>query len=194
VTTVQLAANINTERLGTVADGISKLLIVMDSNNTLQFSIDGTSSNNTTKGVLDSFEESSETSTQYSSVIVKPEALNNNRSVVVAVYTPPDHIALPATSDHDSIQILLNGTRDPRLSFDLYRVPIVLVHGIWVNSKLSWIDTGFTSTLNANGFNYTFADFQAHNSETFDLHSNPKIGNYGDNHRICRIYMFYNYM
>jgi hypothetical protein len=178
------AANINTERLGTVADGISKLLIVTDSNNTLQFSIEGTSSSNTTKGVLDSFEESSETSRQYSSVVVKPEAVNNNRSVVVAVYTPPDHIALPATSDHDSIQILVNGTRDPRLSFDLYRVPIVLVHGIWVNSKLSWIDTGFTTILNANGFNYTFADFQAHNSETFDpyavkIKDGKPFGNYG---------------
>lgn len=181
---VSLAAKNNTERLGTVADGISKLLIVMDSNNTLQFSIEGTSPNNTTKGVLDSFKESSETSRQYSSVIVKPEAINNNRSVVVAVYTPPDHIALPATSDHDSIQILVNGTRDPRLSFDLYRVPIVLVHGIWVNSKLSWIDTGFTTTLNASGFNYTFADFQAHNSETFDpyavkIKDGKPFGNYG---------------
>src|SRR5918999_5997528 len=91
-----LAASIDTERLGTVADGISKLLIVMDSNNTLQFSIEGTSSINTTKGVLSSLEESSRTGRQYSSVIVKPEEVNNNRSVVVAVYTPPGHIVLPA--------------------------------------------------------------------------------------------------
>ena len=47
-----LAASIDTERLGTVADGISKLLIVMDSNNTLQFSINGTNDNNLTYGVL----------------------------------------------------------------------------------------------------------------------------------------------
>jgi pimeloyl-ACP methyl ester carboxylesterase len=174
-----LAADINTERLGTTADGVSKLLVIIDSNATLQFSIEGTSFNNITKGVLNSLERASGSGSQYSSATVKPQEINNDKSVVVAVYTPPDHIVLPATGNHDSIQILVNGTSDPRLSFDLYRVPIVLVHGIWVNSQLSWVDTGFAKTLNTNGFNYTFADYQAHNSETFDPYSDPNIGNYG---------------
>ena len=39
---VSLVANTNTYRLGTIADGVSKLVLVMDSNKTLQFSIDGT--------------------------------------------------------------------------------------------------------------------------------------------------------
>ena len=35
------------------------------------------------------------------------------------------------------------------------------------------------STLNENGFNYIFAEYPDHNSETFDPYAIPKIGNYG---------------
>jgi hypothetical protein len=53
------------------------------------------------------------------------------------------------------------------------------VHGIWVNSGLTWKLTKFNHTLSNNGFDYTFADYQKHSSETFDTYAIPKIGNYG---------------
>src|SRR5918999_4074801 len=49
---ISKAADITTYRNGTIADGVSKLLLVIDSNNTLQFSIDGTTADNLTNGVL----------------------------------------------------------------------------------------------------------------------------------------------
>jgi len=176
---VSLVAKINSFRLGTIADGISKLLLVIDSNKTLQFSIDGTARDNLTKGALSSLDILSNEIRPSSNVIVDHQNISKNKSIVVAVYTPPDHINLQGKTNHTTINILVNGTSYPGLSFNLYRVPVVLVHGIWVNSNLTWGLTNFNKTLNENGFNYAFADYQKHNSETFDPYAIPKIGNYG---------------
>ncbi|HET7283917.1 MAG TPA: hypothetical protein VFI70_04460, partial [Nitrososphaeraceae archaeon] len=130
-----------------------------------------------TKGTLNSLELSNEIRPPSSSVTVQSQSILKNRNVVV--YTPPDHIDLQSNANHTTIHILVNGTSDPRLSINLYRVPVVLVHGIWVNSQVTWNLTNFANTLSNNGFNYTFADYQKHNSETFDPYAIPKIGNYG---------------
>jgi pimeloyl-ACP methyl ester carboxylesterase len=178
-----MAANINTERIGTVADGVSKLLIVMDSDNTQRLSIEGTNPDNLSNGMLSSLDELSSGGRHFSSATIKAQDIGNNRSVVVAVYTPPDYIR----NNHTTINILLNETiYEPPLSFELYRVPIVLVHGIWTNSYHSWNLTHFINTLAKNGFNFNFADYQDHNSETFDPYAKEKVGgkpygNYGIN-------------
>lgn len=175
-----LAANINKERLGTVADGLSKLLIVMDSNNTLQFSINGTNDDNLAYGELSSLDKLySKDYKMSSTVTVNPQSTNNNRSIVVAVYTPPGHIDLQPTSNHTNMNILVNGTNDPHLSFALYRVPVVLVHGVRTNSDYSWIATNFTKKLAKSNFTYFFADYAKYNSTTFDPYAIPEIGNYG---------------
>jgi pimeloyl-ACP methyl ester carboxylesterase len=174
-----LVANTDAVRLGTIADGVSKLLLVIDSDKSLQLSVDGTTRDNLTKGALKEFNRSSnEIGPSYSNVIVHPQNISKNRNVVVAVYTPPDHIDLQGNASHTTIHILVNGTSDPRLSINLYRVPIVLVHGIWVNSSLTWKLTNFNNTLYNNGFNYTFADYGKHNATTFDPYANSTIGKY----------------
>jgi len=173
-----LIANTNSVRPGTIADGLSKLLLVIDSNKTLQFSIDGTTRDNLINGTLNSLKLSNEIRPPSSSVTVQPQSILKNRNVVVAVYTPPDHIDLQGNANHTTIHILVNGTSDPKLSIDLYRVPVVLVHGIWVNSSLTWKLTNFNNTLYNNGFNYTFADYGKHNATTFDPYANITIGKY----------------
>jgi hypothetical protein len=47
---VSLAAGINKSRIGTIADGVSKLILLVYSNNRLQFSINGTEPDNITNG------------------------------------------------------------------------------------------------------------------------------------------------
>src|SRR4051812_17416175 len=49
-----LASNVNVSRIGTVADGVSKLLLVVDYNKTLQFTIKNTEPDKTTNGTLTS--------------------------------------------------------------------------------------------------------------------------------------------
>ena len=61
----------------------------------------------------------------------------------------------------------------------LYRVPVVLVHGIWTNSYYSWVYTNFSKTLEKNNFNVSLADYGKYNATTFDPFNITKIGNHG---------------
>jgi triacylglycerol esterase/lipase EstA (alpha/beta hydrolase family) len=124
-----------------------------------------------------------------SAVKVSPEDIGNVRSVVVAVYTPPDSF----NQDKVSNKIIHVNVSDPynpdarilhELPIKLYRPPVVLVHGIWTNSYNTWIETNFANKLTDNGFIYAFADYEEHNSETFDPYAvkimdGKPFGNHG---------------
>ena len=116
-----------------------------------------------------------------STAIVSPQNISNGKSVVVAVYTPPDNIDLDEKISHRTVNILTNDTNNSPISIQLYRPPVVLVHGVWTNSNDTWNITKFNTTLTENRFNYTFADYEEHNAETFDPYANKTIefGNYG---------------
>jgi hypothetical protein len=125
-----LASSLTTFRNGTIADGVSKLLLVIDSNNTLQFSIDGIRADNLTNGELSSLDKQFSGDKPSSTVNVDPRSANN-RSVVAAVYTPPDNIDLAENiSSHRTVNILTNDTNNSLISIQLYRPPVILVHGL----------------------------------------------------------------
>ncbi len=175
-----LASSLTTFRNGTIADGVSKLLLVIDSNNTLQFSIDGTTADNLTNGALSSLNQSSNNNNNLSSTaIVSPQNISNGKSVVAAVYTPPDNLNLAENISHRTVNILTNDTNNSLISIQLYRPPVVLVHGLWMNSDNTWVMTDFANRLADNGFIYAFADYESHNSKTFDPYAIETIGNYG---------------
>jgi len=50
INNIDLAANLTTHRNRTIADGISKLILIVESRSALQFSIKDTSPDNTTNG------------------------------------------------------------------------------------------------------------------------------------------------
>ncbi len=54
INNVNLAANLTTHRIGTIADGLSKLILIVESKSSLQFSIKDTSPDNSTNGTLSS--------------------------------------------------------------------------------------------------------------------------------------------
>jgi pimeloyl-ACP methyl ester carboxylesterase len=61
-----------------------------------------------------------------------------------------------------------------------------------MNSDNTWVTTIFANSLAYYGFNYAFADYEAHNSETFD----PVFGNYGTisiRNTVCEILREYRY-
>lgn len=171
---VSLAANLTTERIGTIADAVSKLILLLDSNSTLSFSIGGTNHNNLTNGTLSSLNHSSNANNS-SSTIIHPQRTSEGRSVVVAVYTPPDFIDLDKGTNHTTINILVNDTQ--ATSIDLYRVPIVLVHGLWGDPNQTWIESNFNKTLRQSGFDTFYADYSEYNAITFDPYKNETIGN-----------------
>ena len=186
---INLAASIKTIRSGTVADGVSKLLVQLPYTSKLQFSIKGLDSDNLSDGTLaplfGSNESASTTSPQSpsSSTTVDSQRTNNGDSVVIAVYTPPTSFGLLKT-DHKTIKVVIRDPTDPsfgllEIPIQLHKVPVVLVHGIWGTPRNTWIDTNFKKTLESNGFKVYFADYSAHNAETFDPYGIPKIGNNG---------------
>ncbi len=179
VNNVSKVTDLTTLRNGTTADGISKLLLVLYSNNTLQFSIDGVNnnSNNLTNGALSSLKEASEGHALSSTTTIT----SNGSSVIVAVYTPPTHIDLPKGDSYKTVNILVNDTTYSPISIGLHRVPIVLVHGVWTTPYVSWEATNFVKILKENGFNLDLADYTKHNAETFDPYANKAIGNNGIN-------------
>jgi hypothetical protein len=75
---VNLAANndLGYSRNGTIADGVSKLILILNSNNTLLFSIADTNPNNLTKGTLTSFSQSLNSNSLSSTTIVHPQRIS----------------------------------------------------------------------------------------------------------------------
>ena len=59
INNIDLAANLTTHRNGTIADGISKLILIVESKNSLQFSINDTKHDDLTNGTLSSLEQAS---------------------------------------------------------------------------------------------------------------------------------------
>ena len=90
INNINLAASLTTYRNGTIADGVSKLILIIDSKSSLQFSINDTKPDNPTNGTLSSLNQSSNVSNLSSTASDSPQNLSNGESVVAAVYTPPD--------------------------------------------------------------------------------------------------------
>ena len=59
INNIDLAANLTTHRNGTIADGISKLILIVESKNSLQFSINDTKHDDLTNGTLSSLKQPS---------------------------------------------------------------------------------------------------------------------------------------
>ena len=79
-----LASSLITHRNGTIADGVSKLILLVYSNNTLQFSINNTKPDNLKNGALSSINQSPNINNLSSTVIVSPQNISTGKSVVVA--------------------------------------------------------------------------------------------------------------
>ena len=90
INNINSAANLTTYRNGTIADGISKLIIIVESKNSLQFSINDTKHDDLTNGILSSLERASNANSLSSTAKDSPHSTGNGNSVVAAVYTPPD--------------------------------------------------------------------------------------------------------
>jgi pimeloyl-ACP methyl ester carboxylesterase len=181
INNINLAANLTSYRNGTIADGISKLVLIVDSKSSLQFSINDTSPDNPTNGTLSSLKQASKDNNSSFTAKDSPHNISNGKSVVAAVYTPPDSFNQD-TGRNRTINVKVSNTNNSastlEIPIQLYRTPVVLIHGLWMNSDNTWVTTSFADKLTKNGFYYAFADYEEHNSETFDP-CDKVFGNYG---------------
>jgi pimeloyl-ACP methyl ester carboxylesterase len=180
-----LAASLTTYRSGTIADGVSKLILFVYSNNILQFTINDTGPDDLTNGTLSSLNQSNISNNLSSSASDSPRNISNGKSVVAVVYTPPDSFNNQYTGSNRTVNVNVldpNNSNNTLLEIpiQLYRAPVILVHGLWMNSDNTWVTTKFANSLTNNGFYYAFADYEEHNSKTFDPYDKV-FGNYGIN-------------
>jgi len=185
VNDISKAATITTYRNGTIADGISKLILLVDSDNPLQFSFNGKDPDDLTNGTLCSLNQSNVNKLR-STAKVDSEDIGNGRSVVAAVYTPPDAYGNQDKGSYRNVNVNVSDPNNPtntllEIPIHLYRPPVVLSHGVWTNSDATWIESKFKEKLENNGYKDKVfpADYAAHNAETFHPYAIPGIGNHG---------------
>jgi pimeloyl-ACP methyl ester carboxylesterase len=186
VNDISKAATITTYRNGTIADGISKLILLVDYDNPLQFSINGTKPDDLTNGTLSSLNQSSNVKNLSSTTNVIPQNTSNRKSVVAAVYTPPDSFNNQYTGSNRIVNVNVSDPNNSasthyELPIQLYRPPVVLIHGVWTNSYATWIESKFKEKLENKGYKdkVFLADYAAHNAKTFHPYAIPEIGNHG---------------
>jgi len=198
VNDINKAASITTCRNGTIADGVSKLILVVDSNKELQFSINGTKPDDLTNGTLRSLKQSSNMVNNLSSTPVSPLNMNDGKSVVATVYTPPDSFNQYTGSNRTiNVNVKISNANDAdtrtlhTIPIQLYRPPVVLIHGVWTNPEQTWGNktnsykpweedkSKFRENLENNGYETFVADYSAYNAETFHPYAIPGIGNHG---------------
>lgn len=182
INNINLAASLTSYRNGTIADGVSKLILIVESKSSLQFSINDTKPDNIINGTLSSLDGASNISNLSSTGSESPQNISNGKSVVAAVYTPPNSFNQDMVSNR-TIDVNVSDSNNSastllEIPIQLYRPPVVLIHGIWMNSDSTWIETNFANSLTNHGFYYAFADYEEHNSETFDP-CDKVFGNYG---------------
>jgi hypothetical protein len=112
INNTNLAASLTTYRNGTIADGISKLILIANSKNPLQFSINDTKPDNLTNGTLCSLNQSSNVNNLSSTVNGSPQYISDRKSVVAVVYTPPDPLN-QATGSKRTINVNVSDPNDP---------------------------------------------------------------------------------
>ena len=165
-----LAPNRSVIRNGTIADGVSKLILAaVPHDSKLQFSIKGVkNSRDLTDGTLSPFGEPASRKA-LSVAIANPQKINKQ---VAVVYTPPDSFNQP-TGNHRTIKILIsdvkNGsssTKEKEVSVELYRPPVILVHGLWTNPDETWVkssipetNNSFTKKMEQAGFNVKCSNY-----------------------------------
>jgi len=180
---VNLPSNL-TRSIGTIADGVSKLIIEVAYKNPLTFSIVGMNPNNLSDGILSPFNTSLGVEKPSSSIVVDPHSTKNRSLVVAAVYTPPDFINEPNTA-YKNITVSIKDSSNTSVSFSpaiirLYHPPVILVHGLWENPTV-WKQGNFSQNLANAHFDVTSADYSKYNATTFDPYANKTFGNYGIN-------------
>jgi triacylglycerol esterase/lipase EstA (alpha/beta hydrolase family) len=172
---------------GLVADGVSRILIIANYDNQLKFSVTGPS--NTDYGSLHSINElksiNDMNDPKSNTIVADPINLKHHRkgSVVAVIYKGPHFVNMKKNTKHLAVTISVSDIKkkyiQENIIIKVYRVPVILVHGVWTNPGDSWEITGFRQYLEGRGFRVTMVDYKEHNAKTFDPGhpAEPEIGN-----------------
>ena len=164
---------------GIVADGVSRILIVANYDSRLKFSL--TSPSDIDCGSLISINDAN--APKSNSIVAEPIEFKhqNKDSVVAVIYEGPHYVDMKKNTEHLAVTISVSDIKkeyiQENIIIKVYRVPIILVHGVWSYPYESWKITGFKDFLERHGFCVSMVDYQDYNDKTFNPNAEPKIGN-----------------
>lgn len=170
---------------GIVADGVSRVLIVANYEDSLKFSLTGSS--DVELGSLNSISQLKSVNMSQSnsnSIIVEPIHSKHHRqdSLVAVVYKGPSYVNMHKNTKNVAITISVSDVKknyiQKNIKIKVYRAPVLLIHGIWSSPNGAWKETGFKQFLQSRGFKVSMVDYARHNAETFDPKAELKIGNH----------------
>ena len=171
--------------IGIVADGVSRILIIANYDNPLKFSVTGPS--NTDYGSLNSINELKSINDmnrpKSNSIVADPINFKHHHkdSVVAVIYKAPHYVNMKMNTKYLAVTISVSDIKkkyiQENIIIKVYRVPVILVHGVWDKPDSSWESTGFKQFLEGHGFWVATVDYRDHNAKTFDPCAEPKIGN-----------------
>ena len=126
---------------GIVADGVSRILIIANYDNQLKFSITGPS--NIDNGSLNSINElksiNDMNDPKSNSIVADPINFKHQRkgSVVAVIYKGPHYVNMKKNTKHLAVTISVSDIKKKyiheNIIIKVYRVPVILVHGVWSN-------------------------------------------------------------
>ena len=124
---VTLPSNL-TSRDGTIADGVSKLIIEVKvaHKDPLNFSIIGKSPQDLSEGTLSPLITSPRIEKPSSSIVVSPHQTNNSNLVGIAVYTPPDFIK-ETTAAYQHVSVSINDTKNSSISLSPVIIALTII-------------------------------------------------------------------
>ncbi len=154
------------EVIGGATDGITKILLVANTDIPLSFSIP-----NSKDGYI----------TNLDGDVVTGSSITPINHRIVAVYNVPDGYGTDSLIGKRTVDIIeadpTNPDKNQLISLQLFPAPVVLVHGMW-SGPLVWLNGGFTDELSHAGYSLDFgrynrgyvflADYGQNNASTFD--------------------------
>ncbi|MBI3414497.1 MAG: HYR domain-containing protein [Verrucomicrobia bacterium] len=147
------------QRTCAVADGVTKILLRVQSTASVTFSLP---SGSLTDGSLDALPASG--GTPATSITVSPVLDSSGNSWAFAVYNAPDFSAYATPFTSPPLGKLVDvqasfGSTVMAGSLRLEPLPVILVHGIWSSGDKAWIKGGFKANLEGQGFTVYLADY-----------------------------------
>lgn len=149
------------ERIGGCADGVTKLIVVIDTDNKVKLEL------SKGDGLVSSLEKQGESDRKIS-VEIDPDPLEKK---VFAIYYLPDSINTNTfNAEHRVINIKASLVATPSVSrsvpVQIEHPPVVLIHGEW-GSPSDWEKNSFVQTLRAAGLKLTLANYQINRTASF---------------------------
>jgi pimeloyl-ACP methyl ester carboxylesterase len=147
---------------GAVTDGVSKILIVAESEHSVTFSL-----SEGKNGTLTSLDDQTQTGTQ--SLTASPDAHGR----IAVIYTSPNGFGV-AHQDHWRNLTITGTSENEPDNTDSKKIilsppPVIFVHGMWSEPKV-WTKGGFTRTMERNGYlpgDYYLVNYKSHSAKTF---------------------------